>query len=121
MLTPIRFEQVSAAIGQDDRAIIRAEGRSARETFSFEMAQALAGLVAAVVQVALRDDAEGTDRREHPALGAVDLIHTVTITNRPTLTIAWQIEIPGEGISRLAFLVAVAFTRTAAAAKAPLP
>jgi hypothetical protein len=54
-----------------------------------EVALSLASVVAAVVEIGLRDDAKGADGREHPAFGAVDLVHAIAFSHQPTRTGTW--------------------------------
>jgi hypothetical protein len=65
----------------------------------FEVALGSAGVLAAVVEIALRDDAECADGGEHPGFRAVDLARTVTFSHRPALTSARQVEVLREHIS----------------------
>ena len=53
----------------------------------------LCGVVADVVQIALGDDSKRADRRQHAALGAVDLVDTVALPNGPALASTWEVEI----------------------------
>ena len=87
-LVSTRFEQVSAAVSQDDRAVIRAEERGPYQALSFKVRQTLAGAFAAIVEVAFGDDAKGTHRGEQSAFVAVDLVHAVTFSHRPALAAA---------------------------------
>ena len=64
------------------------------------------------------DDAKGADGGEHPAFGAVDLVHAIAFSHRPALTAAWQVEVLREHVARVAIgrLIAFAAAATATAA-----
>jgi hypothetical protein len=68
------------------------------------VSEALAGVPAGVVEIALGNDAKGADGGEHPAFRAVDLIHTVAFSHRPALTSARQFEILREHLTRVAMV-----------------
>jgi hypothetical protein len=118
-LVPIRLKQVPAAVGEDDSAVVRAEWRRVQQTFLFEVALGSASVLAAIVEIALGDDAEGADGGEHPAFGAVDFVHAIAFSHRAALTAAWQIEVLREHIARIAIgrMIAVAATATASIAE----
>jgi hypothetical protein len=46
-----------------------------------EVPLGLGSVVAAVVEITFGDDAEGADGGEHPAFGAVDLIHAIAVSH----------------------------------------
>jgi hypothetical protein len=46
------------------------------------VSEALARVPAAVVEIALGDDAKGADVGKHPALGAADLVDAVALSHR---------------------------------------
>jgi hypothetical protein len=81
----------------------------------------LASIVAAVVEIAFGHDTEGADGGEHPAFGAVDVVHTIAFSHWPALTPARQVEISRENISRLPPVIAVALTCSASVAYVALP
>ena len=117
-LVPVRFEQITAAVGEDHGAIVCAEWRGLYQAFAFEVPQAFAGVAAAVAEIALRDNAKGADGGEHSALGAVDLVHAIALPRWPALTAAWQVQVPREHIARLAIGHVIAFAAPAAASVA---
>jgi hypothetical protein len=88
-LVPIRLEEVPATVAEDDGAVVRAECRRANQALSFEVPLGLASVLATVVEVALCDDTKGADGGEHPALGAVDLVHSVTFSYRTATAASW--------------------------------
>jgi hypothetical protein len=120
-LVPIRFEQVPAAVCEDDSAVIRAERRRAQESFPFEVALGTTRVIPAVVEIALGHDAKGADGGEHPAFRAVDLVHTVAFPHRPALPTARQVEVLGEHLPRVTLMIAVALTCTASTAEGAVP
>jgi hypothetical protein len=73
------------------------------------------------VQIAFGDDPKRADRRQRAALCAIDLVHSITITNRSPLASTWEIKILRENITRVAILVSIAITRAAAATKITVP
>jgi hypothetical protein len=73
--------------------------------------QVLARVVAAVVEIALGDNAKGADGGEHPGFGAVDLVHAVAFSHRPPLTAAGQVESIREHISRISISGVLTITR----------
>jgi hypothetical protein len=83
-----------------------------------EVPLGLASVVTAVVKVAFSDDAEGTDGGEHPALGAIDVVHAIALSHRPALTAAWQVEVLCEHVARVAIGRSIAFAAAATAASA---
>ena len=105
---PIRLEQVPAAVGQDDRAVVRGEWTRAQQTLLFEVALGLAGVLAAIVEIALRHDPKRADGGEHPAFRAVDLAHAVAFSHRPSLATTRQVEILREYISRVVIVHMIA-------------
>ena len=56
------------------------------------MTQTFARAPAALLEIALRDDAERADGGEHPAFRAVDLVHAVAFLRRPAVTASWQVD-----------------------------
>jgi hypothetical protein len=121
LLAPIRFEQVSAALCKDDRAVVRAEWTCAQQTFLFEVALGFACVLAAVMEIALGDDAKRANGGEHPAFGAVDLVNTLALPNQFALMAARQVEILHEHVAQVVFLVSVAFPGATATAAGPIP
>jgi hypothetical protein len=78
----------------------------------------IAGLVAQVVEIALRYNPKRADGPEHPALDSVDLVDVVALSDRPTLASTWQVEISGEHVARFTVSVAaVAFVAATATAE----
>jgi hypothetical protein len=112
---PIRLEQVSTSVGQDDRSVVGAEWGRAQQTLLFEVALSSAGVLAAIVEIALGHDAEGTDGGEYAALSTVDLIHAIPFSNWPPLAPAGQVEILREHMSRVVIIFETALTAAAAA------
>jgi hypothetical protein len=86
-----------------------------------EVPLGLASVLAAIVEITFGDDAEGPDGGEHPALGAVDFVHAITLPNWPTLTAAWEVEVLCEHITRVAVPIPIAITRVAAASELAVP
>jgi hypothetical protein len=115
-LGPIRLEQIPAALGKDDRAVVRAECRRAQQTLSFEVTLGSAGVLAAVVEIALGHNPKGADGGEHPALGAVDLVHSVTFSYRTAIAASWEVEVLREDVSRIVLVWAITFAGSARAA-----
>jgi hypothetical protein len=116
-LVPIRLEQVSAAVGEHHCAIVRAERGGPYEPLPLEVSQALAGVPAAVVEIALGNDAKGADGGKHPAFGAADLVDAVALSHRPAVTTPWQVEIPCEHFPLIALVIALAFACAASTAE----
>jgi hypothetical protein len=85
-LMPIRLEQVSTSVSQDNRSVVGAECRRAQQTLLFEVALGSAGVLAAIVQIALGHDAKGTDGGEHAAFSAVNLVHAIAFSDWLALT-----------------------------------
>jgi hypothetical protein len=67
------------------------------------------------MQIALGDDPKGADRRQRAALGAIDLVHTVTLPDRPTLASTWEVEILREYVARVTIGCMIEFAAPAAA------
>jgi hypothetical protein len=118
LLVPIRFQELSPTIGEDDCTVVRAEWRRVQQALSFEVALGSASVRAAVMEIALGHDAKGANGGEHPAFRAVDLVQAVAFSHRSALTNSWKVEILREHISRVAIvhMIAVAASTTAAAA-----
>jgi hypothetical protein len=119
-LVPICLEQVPAAFGEDDGAVVGVEWRRVQQTLSFEVALGAACVIAAVVEIALGHDAKGADGGKHPAFGAVDLVDAIALSHRPTLTGARQVNILREHVTRVAIVRRFAFVASTAAAAVPL-
>ena len=120
----IGFEEVPAALGQDDGSVVRAERTAANQPLVLQMPNAtarIAGLVAQVVEVALGHNPKRADGPEHAALGAVDLVDAVALSDRPTLASAREVEIPGEHVARVTVFVAVAFAAPTTTAEIAVP
>jgi hypothetical protein len=79
------------------------------------MSLGLASVVAAVVEIAFSDDPEGPDGGEHPAVGAVDLVHAIAVSHWPALTSTWQVEVLREHVARVAIGRMIAFAAPATA------
>lgn len=79
------------------------------------------GIVAQVVEIALGHNPKGANGPQHAALSAVNLVDAVAVPHWPAHRSARQVEILGEDISRIALVIAVALTRTAAAAEIAVP
>src|SRR5690606_18530671 len=62
------------------------------------------------------DDAKGADRGEDPALGAVDLVHTIALSHWLALTTTRQVEVLREHIARVARVRMIAFAAATTAA-----
>lgn len=92
-----------------------------QQTFLFEVALGSAGLLAAIVEIALGDDSERADGGEHPAFGAVDLVHAVAFSHRPALTSAREVEVLREHIARVSIGWMIAYAASATAARASVP
>ena len=80
------------------------------------MSLGLASVVAAVVEIAFSDDPEGPDGGEHPAFGAVDVVHAIPVSHWPTLTATRQLEVSREHVAWVAIVRLIAFAAAAAAA-----
>ena len=76
----------------------------------------LASIVAAIVEITFGDAAEGADGREHPAFGAVYLVHAIAVSHRPTLTAKWQVEVLREHVAWVTIGCMIAFAAPTAAA-----
>ena len=82
------------------------------------MALGLASVVAAVVEICFGDDAERADGGEHPALRAVDFVHTIAFSHRPAITSGRQVEVPGEHVARIAISAKIGIAGRATASAA---
>lgn len=118
---PIRLEQVSTSVGQDNRSVVGAECRRAQQTLLFEVALGSAGVLAAIVQIALGHDAKGTDGGEHAAVSAVNLVHAIAFSDWLALTPPGQGQVPREHIARIAIGIAVLLTCAASTAEVAIP
>lgn len=58
-------------------------------------------VISDVVQIALGDDPKSADRRQRAALGAIDLVHTVALPDRPAIASTWEVEILREYVTRV--------------------
>jgi hypothetical protein len=76
----------------------------------------LASVVAAVVEIAFGDDAEGADAGEHPAFGTANFVHSDAVSNWPTLTATWQVEVLREHVARVTIGRTIAFAAPTAVA-----
>jgi hypothetical protein len=121
LFAPIRFKEISATVGEDDSAVLRAQWRRAQQPLSFEVALASAGVFAADVKIALGHDAKCPNGGQHPAFSAVDLVDAIAFSHRPTLTPARQVEILRERLPRVSLVIALALTRAASAADGAVP
>jgi hypothetical protein len=75
-----------------------------------------AGVLAAIIEIALGHDPKGTNGGEYPTLGAVDLIHAIALPHWTALTAAWEVEVLREHVARVTIACMVAFAAPAAAA-----
>jgi hypothetical protein len=82
------------------------------------VAQGSAGILPAVVKIALRHDTKGADGGEYSALGAVDLVHAIAVSHWPTLTATWQVEVLREHVARVTIGCMIAFAAPATGAAA---
>jgi hypothetical protein len=80
-----------------------------------------AGVLAAIVQIALGHDAKGTDGGEHGAFSAVNLVHAIAFSDWLALTPPGQVQIPREHIARIAIGIAVLLTCAASTAEVAIP
>jgi hypothetical protein len=113
-LVPVRFEQVTPAVSQNDCAVVGVEGRGPDQPLAFQVPQGLASIAAAVMEIAPADDAEGTDGSEYPGFGSIDLVYPIALSDRPALTPARQVKVLGEYVTRIALASGVAFAAAAA-------
>jgi hypothetical protein len=123
-LVTVRREQVTSAVRQRHGAIVRAERARPNQSLALEVSSAamgIAGIVAQVVQITLGYNPKCADGRQHTALGAVDLIDTVALTNGSALASTWEIEVLREYVTRVTFLVPIAIVRAAAATEVAVP
>jgi hypothetical protein len=120
-LMPIRLEQVSTSVGQDNRSVVGAECRRAQQTLLFEVALGSTGVLPAIVQIALGHDAKGTDGGEHAAFSAVNLVHAIAFSDWLALTPPGQVQVPREHIARIAIGIAVLPTCAASTAEVVIP
>jgi hypothetical protein len=98
-LARIRFEHVTATVGQDDSTVVRTERRGVQQTLSLKVALGAECALTAVVKITLGHDSKGADSGEHPAFRSVHLVHTIAFSHRPALTSARQVESSREHIS----------------------
>ena len=122
-LVAVGLEQVTSAVRQRHRAIVRADWVRPNQSLAFEMSSAPTwafGIVAQVVQIGFGHNPKGADGSQHATLGAVDLVDTVAFPNRSTFASTWQIEIFREHISRVAIVHMIALAGTAAATAAKI-
>jgi hypothetical protein len=117
----VRFEEISPAVRQDNGSVVRTERRRTQQTLLLEVPLGHASVVASIEEITFGDDAEGIDGGEHPALGAVDFVHAITLSYWPTLTAARQVEVLREHVTRVAVLIPIAITRAAAATAVAVP
>jgi hypothetical protein len=80
------------------------------------VAQGLTRVALPVLEIPLRDDAKRADGGEHPAFSAVDLVHAIAFSNRPTVTPARQGQVVHEHIARVTIGHMIAFAAPATAA-----
>ncbi|PYR95529.1 MAG: hypothetical protein DMF84_00795 [Acidobacteria bacterium] len=73
-------------------------------------------LVAGLVQVAFGKHPKRADRRQHAALGTVDLIDPVALPDQFALVAARQVEILSKHVARVGFVIAIALARAATTA-----
>jgi len=104
-LMPIRLEQVSTSVSQDNRSVVGAECRRAQQTLLFEVALGSAGVLAAIVQIAL-------GRRERHRRRS-----RTGWRSRPPR----QVQVPREHIARIAIGIAVLLTCAASTAEVAIP
>jgi hypothetical protein len=79
-----------------------------------------AGVLTAVLEIFPGHDPKGADCGEHPALGAVDLIHAITISHWPAIAAAREVEVSREYISRVTIFHAIAVAASTSAPAAPI-
>jgi hypothetical protein len=120
----IGFEEISAMLGQGDSSIGRAERTPANQSLVLQMANAtarIAGLLAQVVEIAFGYNPKRTDGPEHTALGSVDLVDAVALSDRLPLVSTREVEIPGEHVARVTVFAAVAFAAPTTTAETAIP
>jgi hypothetical protein len=66
------------------------------------------------VEIALGYNPKGADNPEHAALGPVDLVDAVALSDRPTLGSTREVEIPGEYVARFTVFATLALAAPAA-------
>ena len=103
-LVAIRLEEIPPAVGQGNGAVLRADRRRANQPV---VLQTLEGslralrVVAKVMKIALGNDSKRPDGRQRAAFLAVDLVHSVALANRSSLTSARQVEVLREDVARV--------------------
>jgi hypothetical protein len=81
----------------------------------------IAGLVAQVVEIAFGYDPKRADGPEHAALGCVDLVDAVALSDRLPLASTREVEIPGEHVARVTVFAAVAFAAPTTTTEIAIP
>ena len=110
-LVAVGLEQVTSAVRQVTARSSELSGLRANQPLASRDARgsdASFGIVAQVVQIALGHNPKRANGRQHAALGAVDLVDTVALPNRPALASARQVEVPREHVAWIALVVPVA-------------
>jgi hypothetical protein len=123
-LVTICLEEVAPAVGQGHGAVFGAERRGANQPFVLQILEGSSRallVVSKVVEIAFGNDAKRADGRERAALGSVDFVDTIALPYQCAITSAWQVEIPREHVTRIVFLVSVAFAGATATAAARIP
>lgn len=100
----VGFEEVPAAVGEDDGSVVGIEWRPPNQTRVFEVSYAvvrLAGVVPQGVQVVLGHNSERAHGPQHPRLGAIDVVNPVAVSDWLTLGAPRKFEVTCEDIARV--------------------
>jgi hypothetical protein len=101
-LVAIGFQEVAPAIAERHGTVVGTERRRANQTFVRKVLEASPGTLGVftqVMKIALGDYTKRADRRQRAALGAVDLVDAVALSDRSTFMSARQVEILREHVA----------------------
>jgi hypothetical protein len=118
-LVTVGFEEIQAALGENDGSVVRAERTPANQPLILQMSDAptsVADIVAQFVEAALRHNPKRADRPEHATLSAVDLVDVLPLAYGSPLPSARQVEILREHVTWIAFFVPIPIAAPAATA-----
>src|SRR5262249_23648967 len=92
------LEQALPALGERHNAVTGIHGHEPDESLVSKMRQAV---LASIRHLALRNDAEGADRRQRPDILAIELVPFPSLEHQVTALAAWQVEVCCEDVARV--------------------
>ena len=106
------FEQAATVLRQRDRAFLFVQGHALDESLILEVSE-IAGAVARIPKIALRDDPKRADGGERPRFGSVQRVVGVATVHQLAVVAMWQVEIANDYVSRIGSAIVMQVTNLA--------